>query len=100
LAVPRRRCPLFSGDGSIGQHQAPQSSPMPSSTTENSIYHTVDNGLQGSGIEVLAPWHEKYPAIIVRWSEAAEKRAVRPPITLYVSRSPITVGCRTPHEHK
>lgn len=49
---------------------------MPSSTSNNSIYHTVANGLQGTNIEILGPEHEKYPETIVRWSEAAEKKAV------------------------
>lgn len=49
---------------------------MPSSTPENRIYHIVVNGLQDTDIEIIAPGHEKYEESIVRWSEAAEKKAV------------------------
>lgn len=50
---------------------------MISKLSNNKIYQNVADGLKGSDIEILAPGLDGYEQSIKRWSDAAEKRAVR-----------------------
>jgi hypothetical protein len=50
---------------------------MPASVTaECSICKVLVGGLQGTGIQILAPGQDQYQESLVRWSDAAEKKAV------------------------
>jgi hypothetical protein len=50
---------------------------MPSAKTpENIILQIVQEGLEGTDVEILGPGLDGYKEIIVRWSDAAEKHAV------------------------
>jgi hypothetical protein len=49
---------------------------MASELSNNKIYQVLTHELKDTDVEILAPGLDGYEASIVRWSEAAEKKAV------------------------